>query len=129
MAGRTVRAWLLRLLLVLGAAGAVTVMHSLPIAPRDHPQAASFAQVAHVALMTVDPVGNQPSRPDREHHGLEHLCLAILTAIAVRIALALIQRRWPTISRAAAVALPRWGNRSAPPVRPPSLARLCVLRL
>lgn len=129
MAGPTIRARLLRFLLVIGAAGAVTVMHSLPIAAHERPQTASFAQAVHVAEMTADPMGNEPSPPADEHHGLEHLCLAILTAVAVSIALALVRRLWRTTSRTTGALWPRCGERSPPPRRPPSLTRLCVLRL
>lgn len=128
MAGRTVRAWLLRCLLVVGAAGAVTVMHSLPVASHDRPEAASFAQAVHV-VTTADLMGHEPLPPDGEHHGLEHLCLATLTAVAVSIALALLRRLWRTTSRTTGALSPRWGDPSPPPRRPPSLTRLCVLRL
>lgn len=129
MAGRTVRAWLLRFLLVVGAAGAVTVMHSLPVASHPRPQAASFAQAVHVAATTADLMGHEPLPPDGEHHGLEHLCLATLTALVVSIALELLRRLWRTTSRTTGALSPRWGERSPPPRRPPSLTRLCVLRL
>lgn len=129
MAGRTIRAWLLRFLLVVGAAGAVTAMHSMPVAAHQRPPAASGAQAVHAADMTADPRGHTPSAPADEHHGLEHLCLAILTAVAVSIGLALVRRLWPTTSRTAAVVLSWCCDRSPPPRRPPSLTRLCVLRL
>lgn len=129
MAGRTIRAWLLRFLLVVGAAGAVTVMHSMPVAAHERPRAASGAQAVHAAEMTADPMGDKPSAPADEHHGLEHLCLAILTAIAVTIGLALVRRLWPTTLETAGVVLSRWSDRSPPPRRPPSLTRLRVLRL
>ena len=132
VAVRTVHVWLLRLLLIVGAASAVTAMHSLPIASHERDLASSVSQALHMAGMTADPTGDAPTPDDDEHHGLEHLCLAILTAAALIMALALalarVRRLWQTPSGTAGVATPRWAGRSPPSLRPP-LVLLCVLRL
>ena len=77
----------------------------------------------------ADPMG--PDRPGRGHDdGLLHLCLAVLTAVAVLVASAVAWSRLrprPAPRRFGASRL--WtAPRAPPPTAPARLALLCVLR-
>lgn len=130
MTGRTVPAWLSRLLLVVGAAGAVIVMHSLPMGAHDGSATSPVALTEHTAAMAADPMGHEPTHPVPQHDRSQHLCLSVLTVLAISVILALLRHLSRTRMRLTAEASPPWRrHRSPPPRKPPSLAQLCVLRL
>lgn len=101
--------------LLLGLVG----MHHLAAGPA----------AAHMSTAAADPTG--PDRTDPGHDdGLAHLCLAVLTAVAVLVVSAV---SWSRPGTAAPARRPgtsrRWtAPRAPPPTAPARLALLCVLR-
>ncbi len=109
--------------LVVGLVG----MHHLAVAPS--------LDVAPVSHMPEDPpaeVGDAAPPHDGGTHesGLLHLCLAVLTAVAVLIASVVEWRRSSAEPSVRRVAMPRsrTAPRAPPPTAPARLALLCVLR-
>ncbi len=101
-------------------------MHHLAVAP-----APDVAPVSHV--VEDPPAGSgdpAPSHGGEHGSGLLHLCLAVLTVIAVLIASVVVWRRTAagSVVRWVAMSRPRTAPRAPPPTAPARLALLCVLR-
>lgn len=126
VAGRGRRALMLAVV-VAGLLVGLVGMHHLPVAP-----APDVAPVSHVvedpSAGSGDPA---PPHGGGDHEsGLLHLCLAVLTAIAVLIAFVVGWRRTAagSVVRQVAMSRPRTAPRAPPPTAPARLALLCVLR-
>lgn len=106
--------------LLLGLVG----MHHLAMTPHS----AATSTSAAMADPGMDP---GPAHPGDDHgSALLHLCLAVLTALAVLL-VPLVLWRWPGTARIAARAGTsgvRPAPRAPPPTAPARLALLCVLR-
>lgn len=116
------RAFLLAVL-VTGLLAGMVGMHHLSVA-LDVP--------ATVAAPMSDPaMGSDPAHQSEEHGtGLLHLCLAVLTAVALLLMSAVLWGRpdtAPVVGRGG-TSNPRTAPRAPPPGAPARLALLCVLR-
>lgn len=104
-------------------------MHHLSVAPQD-----TYATMAPTQMvdagMPSDPAAPPPHDGGGHDSGLLHLCLAVLTAVAVLIVSAVLWRRPRAVAtvRRVGTSVPRTAPRAPPPTAPARLALLCVLR-
>lgn len=103
-------------------------MHHLSVAAQDTHAATASTQMTDTG-MPSDPA--EPPHDGGGHDsGLLHLCLAVLTAVAVLVASAILWRRprAVAIARRSSTSVLRTAPRAPPPTAPARLALLCVLR-
>jgi hypothetical protein len=129
----TVRRSLWLLPLLVGLACGVVAMHSLPTGTSHHPASTAAGMHDQPDLMGVPsnpPEVPQPP-PDRDDHGLQHLCLAVLGALAIGALVTSIRHRRPrvTLGSEAERALASAQDRPPDLAGRPLLAFVGVLRL
>ncbi|MDN5750215.1 MAG: DUF6153 family protein [Pseudonocardia sp.] len=113
--------------LVTGLLLGLVAMHHLSVAPEGPVPAAAMSHAAAPAAHDSPPSPHDGGAYDT---GLLHLCLAILTAVAVLVVSTAAWRRQGPLTRARRAAVSRlWtAPRAPPPTAPARLALLCVLR-
>lgn len=125
--------------LVIGLLAGLIAMHHLSAGVSGaHRTAMSAGDAESGQVSALDSDGSMPGdgmpgaplRGDHTATGLLHLCLAILTGVAIILA-ALVQWRWavsPTARPSLRPPRPVPTPRAPPPSAPARLALLCVLR-